>query len=86
VMPQPYSIVSTPVASSKNLASRTTHGSPHTYDTHVPLVVMGPGVVPGVRGERVLPQALVAILAEALDLPPPGGAIAAVPDGVFTKR
>jgi len=25
----------------------TTHGTPYTYDTHIPLLVMGPGIRPG---------------------------------------
>jgi predicted AlkP superfamily pyrophosphatase or phosphodiesterase len=86
VIPRPYHIVSYLFSSPKSLASRTTHGSPHPYDTHVPLVVMGAGIRPGIHGERVVPQALPAILAAALDLRSPGGAIAPVPPGVLTKR
>ena len=32
--------------------SGTSHGSPHAYDTHVPLVIFGPGVMTGVRRDR----------------------------------
>lgn len=52
-------------------AFQTTHGSPHPYDTHVPLLVMGPRVNPSERGERIAPQAMAAILAEALRVEPP---------------
>ncbi len=86
IMPRPYHIISGSITSPKAAAYRTTHGSPHAYDTHVPLVVMGPGIQPGVRRERVVPQALAVILAESLDLPPPSGAIAKVPPGVWMKR
>src|SRR5207249_4774750 len=41
VVPRPYYIVSRPLTSEKTIAFRTTHGSPHPYDTHVPLIVMG---------------------------------------------
>ena len=34
------------------LATGTNHGMPHDYDTHVPLVVYGPGVRPGPRRMR----------------------------------
>jgi hypothetical protein len=63
----------------------TTHGTPHPYDTHVPLLVFGPGVKPGVREERVTPQAAAAILARALGVPPPAKAEAKVPEGLFGK-
>ena len=61
----------------------TGHGTPHSYDTHVPLVVFGPGLVTGVRMDRVTPQANVAILAKALGIKPPALADAPVPDKVF---
>ena len=86
IVPRPFHLISGPIASPKADAYRTTHGTPHGYDTHVPLLVIGPGIQPGIRRERVVPQALAAMLAKALDLPPPGGAIAPVPAGVFTKR
>ena len=45
---------------SDTLGTGTTHGTPHAYDTHVPLLVYGPGVRAGVRTERVTPQACAA--------------------------
>jgi predicted AlkP superfamily pyrophosphatase or phosphodiesterase len=64
-------------------ATGTTHGSPHDYDTHVPLVVFGPGVRPGVRRERVSPELAAVLLARALGLKPPAGAAVTVPAGLF---
>jgi predicted AlkP superfamily pyrophosphatase or phosphodiesterase len=61
----------------------TTHGSPHAYDTHVPLVVFGPGVSPGVHKERVNPQQAAVILARAFGLKPPAKATVRVPAGLF---
>jgi hypothetical protein len=61
----------------------TTHGSPHSYDTHVPLLVYGPGVKSGVHKERVRPQAAAVILARALGIKPPASAEVSVPDGLF---
>jgi hypothetical protein len=61
----------------------TLHGTPHPYDTHVPLLVSGPGVVPGVRREAVTPQAAVAILARGLGIKPPATAEAEVPKGLL---
>jgi predicted AlkP superfamily pyrophosphatase or phosphodiesterase len=64
----------------------TTHGSPHLYDTHVPLLVYGPGVKPGVRKERVSPEAAAVILAEGLGIAPPIQAAVKVPEGLFTME
>lgn len=65
------------------LGTGTTHGSPWEYDTHVPLVVYGTGVVPGVSKERVSPLAAAAILSEAAGVKPPTGATVPVPRGLF---
>jgi hypothetical protein len=61
---------------------RTTHGTPHPYDTHVPLLVFGPGVRAGTRDERVSPLTVAAILARGLGVNPPEG-VQAVPAGLF---
>jgi hypothetical protein len=59
------------------------HGTPHPYDTHVPLLVYGPGVRPGVRDEPCESVAATAILARALGLAPPAKCEAKVPAGLF---
>jgi hypothetical protein len=61
----------------------TTHGTPHRYDTHVPLLVYGTGIKPGARKDAVTPSATAAILAHALGIKPPAKAEAIVPDGLF---
>lgn len=61
----------------------TTHGTPYPYDTHVPLLVYGPGIRKGRHRELVRPQAAAAILAHALGIAPPAGAEAPVPEGLF---
>jgi hypothetical protein len=61
----------------------TTHGTPHDYDTHVPLVVYGPGVKACVRKERVSPEAAAVILAAGLGIKPPAKAVVKVPAGLF---
>jgi hypothetical protein len=61
----------------------TTHGSPHPYDTYVPLLVYGAGVRPGAHEERVRPEAAAPILARALGVKAPEKAEETVPDGVF---
>jgi predicted AlkP superfamily pyrophosphatase or phosphodiesterase len=61
----------------------TTHGSPEPYDTHVPLMVYGPGIKTGSRTDLVRPDATAAILARALGIGPPAMAVQPVPDELF---
>ena len=75
---QPYWWVTT-----ERYKTGTGHGTPHVYDTNVPLVVYGPGVVPGPRIEDVTPLAAVPILAKALHVPPPTTVQAVVPPKLF---
>ena len=85
---KPYHLFSPPTLSKnpeKWTTYRTTHGTPHPYDTHVPLLVMGPRIEPGVRDQLVRPQAMASILAEALRVPAPKDAAYAVPAGLFKK-
>jgi predicted AlkP superfamily pyrophosphatase or phosphodiesterase len=60
----------------------TTHGSPHDYDTHVPLLVFGPGVRHGRYAEAVTPLAVAAILARGLGLPAPARADTSLPSSL----
>ncbi len=63
----------------------TNHGTPHNYDTHVPLLIFGPGVKAGDRGERVTPQATAAIFSAAAGIKPPKLANYPAPDGLFKQ-
>jgi len=63
----------------------TSHGSPHEYDTHVPLVLFGSGVTPQVRSERIPPQAAAAILTASIGQRLPH-AIAEAPAGLFKSE
>lgn len=63
----------------------TSHGTPHPYDTHVPLLVYGPGVKNGIRKERVSPLATAAILAQGLGIKPPEKAEEKVPEDLFAR-
>jgi len=77
IVPKPYYLFSSP------FSSGTTHGTPHPYDTHVPLLVFGPGVKVGPHSEGVTPQAIAAIFAHFLGIPPPASAEAEVPKSLF---
>lgn len=50
-------------------APGTTHGTPHDYDNHVPLVWFGAGIKAGARPERVGVDDLAPTLAKLLGLP-----------------
>lgn len=50
------------------------HGSPHDYETHVPLVFSGPGVPRGQRDEKVSVEDLAPTLAALLGVPAPATA------------
>lgn len=65
------------------IASGTTHGSPYGYDSHVPLIVYGPQVVPGSRMDRVTPSAIAPIFAQALRTKPPSTSSTSLPSELF---
>jgi predicted AlkP superfamily pyrophosphatase or phosphodiesterase len=48
----------------------TSHGSPYDYDSHVPLIFMGPGIQPGFRDQKVRTVDLAATLTEILGIKP----------------
>lgn len=75
---QPYCLMST-------YLTGTTHGTPHSYDTHVPLLVYGPHIRPQVRTDAVTPQAATVILAQALGIQPPRDADVPVPEHLFEE-
>ena len=51
----------------------TTHGSPYNYDAHIPLVIMGPALKPGIYSEPVALNDLAPTLATLLNVEPPAG-------------
>ncbi len=58
----------------------TSHGTPHDYDTHVPLIVYGADVASGRKREvPVSSLAATPILAWALGIEPPPGAVEKLP-------
>jgi predicted AlkP superfamily pyrophosphatase or phosphodiesterase len=88
VVLKPYYIFSPPNLSKnpdKYPNYRATHGTPYPYDTHVPLMVVGPRIKPGERDARIAPQAMASILAEALGVPAPKDANYPLPEGLFKK-
>lgn len=54
--------------------SRATHGTTYSYDTHVPILFMGPGVTPGYYDGRAMQQDIALTIATMLEIEPPSGA------------
>ncbi len=52
----------------------TSHGTPYNYDTHVPVVLMGAGIRPGVYHQRIVVNDVAPTLATLLGIEVPGGA------------
>jgi hypothetical protein len=78
VIANPYFLIE-----AKSYGGGTSHGTPHEYDRHVPLMVFGPGVPGGERRETVHPQHAAAILAHFLGLQPPANAEYGLPKTLF---
>ncbi|MBV8068899.1 MAG: alkaline phosphatase family protein [Acidobacteriaceae bacterium] len=51
----------------------TTHFSPYAYDTHVPVLFLGPGIRPGHYDERIEPNDIAPTLATILEVQTPSG-------------
>ncbi len=56
-------------------SSGTTHGTPYSYDSHIPLIFMGPGIKPGRYVRNVALNDLAASLATLLDIETPSGSV-----------
>ena len=55
-------------------SSGTSHGTPHNYDAHVPVVFFGAGIKPGRYNDRVAVNDIAPTLATMLDVETPSGA------------
>jgi arylsulfatase A-like enzyme len=56
----------------------TSHGTPFVYDTHVPILFMGPGIKPGQYDQTVAVVDIAPTLALLLAIEPPGGTVGRV--------
>ncbi|MDW8356208.1 MAG: alkaline phosphatase family protein [Bryobacterales bacterium] len=59
-------------------ARGTTHGSPYSYDSHVPVVFMGPGVRPGYYHRPAAVNDIAPTLATLLEVETPSGSVGRV--------
>jgi arylsulfatase A-like enzyme len=67
-------------------ARGTTHGSVWGYDTHVPIVFMGPGIRPGTYRQPITVNDIAPTLADILGVETPSGSAGRVLDGVLGGR
>jgi predicted AlkP superfamily pyrophosphatase or phosphodiesterase len=63
VVPRPFYLLATPDA--------TTHGTPYSYDTHVPVILYGAGIVAGSYTSVSSPADIAPTLAALLKIEPP---------------
>jgi predicted AlkP superfamily pyrophosphatase or phosphodiesterase len=63
LIPDPYKYLDTTI--------QATHGSPYSYDTHVPLIIMGPGIISGRYHQAATPADIAPTLALLLRVQAP---------------
>ncbi len=78
-------LVLKPYYLSTDYETGTTHGSPHSYDTHVPLLFFGPGMPAQKSADAVTPQAIAAVFAKAAGVKPAATLDAPVPNLCFPE-
>ena len=75
---EPYSILFDPPDDPTDPLSSATHGSPYSYDTHVPLIIMGRAFRPGKYAQAATPADLASTLAQVLNVQAPSCAVGRV--------
>jgi arylsulfatase A-like enzyme len=62
------------------------HGSPWSYDTHVPIMMAGPGIGRNRIDQRVAPRDVAPTISACLGIPPPSGATGRPLPGISPVR
>lgn len=76
IVPDPYWVIGD---------SGTSHGSPYTYDTHVPIIFSGEGIKPGFYTASVAVNDIAPTLAVLLGVEEPCGSIGRVLNEIFSS-
>ena len=71
VVLEPYNILYTLPDDPAESGLTTTHGSPYSYDTHVPLIIMGRDFAAGNYAQAAMPADIATSLAKALNIQSP---------------
>ncbi len=66
-------------------AHGTTHGTTYSYDSHVPVIFMGPGIKAGRFDETIAVNDIAPTLATLLAIETPSGSVGRVLGEIFTK-
>ncbi len=74
-LPEPYWLPPPTTVSTTPSKTKTTHGTPFGYDTHVPVIFMGPGIKSGVFSESIRPNDIAPTLATLLSVETPSGSV-----------
>jgi predicted AlkP superfamily pyrophosphatase or phosphodiesterase len=64
----------------------TAHGTPFSYDTHVPVVFMGPGILPGTYYQAIAVNDIAPTLAGFLGVETPAGSSGRILSEIFDNR
>jgi predicted AlkP superfamily pyrophosphatase or phosphodiesterase len=75
---EPYTIQFDPPDDPTDPRSSATHGSPYSYDTHVPLIIMGRGFVAGTYAQAAAPTDIAPTLAHVLGIEAPSCSVGRV--------
>jgi hypothetical protein len=81
LVPEPYYMFGG--KSLTNFQGGATHLSPYSYDAHVPLIFMGPGVKPGFYDAPVLVNDVAPTLATVLEVETPSGSVGRMLGEIF---
>ncbi|MDX6384223.1 MAG: hypothetical protein QOK48_1796, partial [Blastocatellia bacterium] len=80
---EPYSIMFDLPDDPTDPLSSATHGSPYSYDTHVPLIIMGRDFVTGTYTQPATPADIAPTLANLLRIQPPSCSVGRVLSEAF---
>jgi arylsulfatase A-like enzyme len=74
IVPEPYYLTET---------TGTSHGTPYLYDTHVPVIFLGPQIKPGTFHQNIAINDIAPTLATLLGVETPSGSIGRVLSEIF---
>ncbi len=66
-------------------AHGTSHGTPFSYDTHVPVIFMGPTITPGLYSNEIAVNDIAPTLATILEIEIPSGSVGRVLTELFPR-
>ena len=86
VVTEPYTIIFDLPDDPTDSRNTATHGSPYSYDTHVPLIFMGSNFKAGRYGQRATPADIAPTLASMLRIQPPSCSVGRIlSEGIAPK-